>query len=54
MIAKGAVYTPESVVVDGRLITGRGAGHAVNFGLHILEYLKGEEAASKVKGGLML
>lgn len=54
MIAKGGVYTPQSVVVDGRLITGRGAGHAVNFGLHILEYLKGEEAALKVKGGLML
>ena len=54
MIEKGAVYTPESVVVDGRLITGRGAGHAVNFGLRILEYLKGAEAASKVKEGLML
>lgn len=54
MIAKGAVYTPESVVIDGRMITGRGAGHAVNFGLHILAYLKGEEAAAKVKAGLML
>ncbi|MBR6933786.1 MAG: DJ-1/PfpI family protein [Bacteroidales bacterium] len=54
MIAKGAVYTPESVVIDGRMITGRGAGHAVNFGLHILAYLKGEEAVAKVKAGLML
>jgi len=52
--AKGAVFTPESAVTDGRLITGRGAGHAVNFGLAILRYLKGDEAAQKVKAGLML
>jgi len=54
MIAKGAVYTPESAVVDGRLITGRGAGHAINFGLAILRQIKGNEAAEKVKAGLML
>ena len=54
MIAKGAVYTPESAVVDGQLITGRGAGHAVNFGLAILETLKGKEAADRVRAGLML
>ena len=54
MIAKGAVYTPESAVVDGRLITGRGAGHAVNFGLVILGALKGDEVVARVKAGLML
>ena len=54
MIAKGAVFTPESAVVDGQLITGRGAGHAVNFGLAILQVLKGEEAVRRVKAGLML
>jgi len=54
MIAKGAVYTPEGAVVDGRLITGRAAGHAVTFGLAILRYLKGDEAVGKVKGGLLL
>lgn len=54
MVRKGAVFTPESAVVDGRLITGRGAGHAVNFGLAILRHLKGAEAAEKVKEGLML
>ena len=54
MIAKGAVFTPESAVVDGRLITGRGAGHAVNFGLAILEALKGKEKADRVRAGLML
>ena len=54
MTAKGAVFTPESAVVDGRLITGRGAGHAVNFGLAILETLKGKETADRVRAGLML
>ena len=54
MIAKGAVFTPESAVVDGRLITGRGAGHAVNFGLAILGALKGDETVARVKAGLML
>ena len=54
MIAKGAVFTPESAVVDGRLITGRGAGHAVNFGLAILEALKGKDTADRVRAGLML
>ena len=54
LIGKGAVYKKESTVTDGNLITGRGAGHAVNFGLAILRYLKGDEAAEKVKAGLML
>lgn len=54
LIAKGSVYTPESTVTDGNLITGRGAGHAVAFGLAILRYLKGDEVADKVKAGLML
>ena len=54
LIAQGAVFTPESCVTDGTLITGRGAGHAVNFGLAILRYLKGDETAQKVKAGLML
>ena len=54
MIAKGAVFTPESAVIDGHLVTGRGAGHAVNFGLAILQVLKGEEAVRRVKAGLML
>ena len=54
MLRKGAVFTGESAVVDDRLITGRGAGHAVNFGLAILRHLKGAEVADKVKEGLML
>lgn len=54
LIAQGAVHTTEGAVIDGNLITGRGAGHAVAFGLAILRYLKGEEAVEKVKEGLTI
>ena len=41
-------------VRDGNLITGRGAGCAVEFGLAILSYVKGEETAASVRAALML
>ena len=52
--AKGVEYVKEGIVVDGNMITGRGPGWAVEFGLTILEKLKGKEIADKVKAGLML
>jgi 4-methyl-5(b-hydroxyethyl)-thiazole monophosphate biosynthesis len=46
---KGAQMSQkESAVIDGRVITGRAAGAAVDFGLAILAELKGEAAAKKV------
>ena len=54
LISKGAEYVKEGVVVDGNIITGRGPGWAVKFGLAILEHLKGKDIAEKVKAGLML
>ena len=54
LIAKGAEYAKEGVVVDGNMITGRGPGWAVEFGLAILAHIKGQEIADKVKAGLML
>ena len=39
---------------DGNMITGRGPGWAVEFGLAILAHVKGQEVADKVKAGLML
>lgn len=54
LIRKGAEYVQEGVVVDGNIITGRGPGWAVDFGLAILAHVKGQAAADKVKAGLML
>ena len=54
MLAKGAEYVKAPAVRDGNLITGRGAGCAVEFGLAILSYVKGEETAASVRAALML
>lgn len=54
LTAKGAIYLKEGVVTDGNIITGRGPGWAVDFGLAILAHVKGQEIAAKVRAGLML
>lgn len=54
LIAKGAEYVKEGVVTDGNIITGRGPGWAVDFGLAILAHIKGQEISDQVKAGLML
>lgn len=54
LIEKGAEYVKDGVIADGQIITGRGPGWAVDFGLTILAKLKGQEVADKVKAGLML
>ena len=54
LTAKGVEYVKEGVVTDGNIITGRGPGWAVDFGLAILANIKGQEIADKVKAGLML
>ena len=53
-VEAGGIYVPEGVVRDGRIITGRGAGWAVEFGLAILAAVQGEEKAAAVKAALML
>lgn len=53
-VARGGIYEQKPAVRDGNLITGRGAGCAVEFGLAILAHLKGEEAAATVRHSLML
>ena len=53
-VEAGGIYVPEGVVRDGRIITGRGAGWAVEFGLAILAAVQGEEKAAAVKSALML
>lgn len=45
----GAVVdNSKKAVTDGRIITGRGPGAALDFGLEILKYLKGSDAAKKI------
>ena len=50
----GTFAGEKTVIVDGNIITGRGAGHAITFGLAILAHLKGQEAADKVAKSIML
>lgn len=49
---EGAKIVTEPAVTDGTIITGRGMGCAVDFGLAIVEYLKGrkvrDELAEKI------
>lgn len=48
-----AVMTQEApVIVDGRVITSRAAGTACDFGLAILAYLRGADAAEKVRAAI--
>ena len=39
-------------VVDGKIITGRAAGSAFDFGLALIEALEGEGAAQQVRNGI--
>lgn len=48
-----AVCLPQDVVRDGRVITGRAAGAALDFGLALLAALKGEEAAKKIADAIV-
>ena len=41
----GATIVEQGAVRDGQIITGRGMGASVNFGLAIVEFFKGKEAA---------
>ena len=51
--AGAAPEMDRSVVVEGRLVTGRGPGSAFDFGLALVEVLAGIEAAAMVAAGLV-
>jgi len=48
-MGSAVVQKGQSVVADGRIITGRAPGAAFEFGLKLVEILKGEEAAHQVR-----
>ena len=48
----GAVYTAAAVEQDGRYITGKGPGVALEFGFRLAEVLKGAETARRVREGM--
>lgn len=49
----GAIVKEETVVVDGNIITSRGMGTAIPFGLEIVRYFADDAAVEKVKKGLV-
>ena len=44
----GAIYETDSVVCDGTIITSRGMGTAIPFGLAVVAYFKGQEVADQL------
>ena len=50
----GFEYKTEGVVTDDKVITGRGPGFAVKFGLTVLEHLRSAEVAEEVAAGMLL
>ena len=48
----GAEFTGAPVEADGKIITARGAGVAVEFGLKLAEVLKGSAASDKVRAAM--
>ncbi len=49
----GAILSPLTVVRDGDIITAKGMGVALPFGLALVEYFKGKETADALKAAVM-
>jgi len=54
LVEKGAKFNPKPAVCSGRIITGRSAGHALEFAMEILAYLKNGETVEAVRHALYL
>ena len=50
---EGAVIGTDPVVIDGKIITSKGPGTAMEFALVLLSILKGVEVSQNVKSGLL-
>ena len=49
----GAVYDEGRVVIDGKLVTSRGPGTAMEFAMALVEILQGKEAVAAVNQGVL-
>ena len=49
---EGAVISPERVVVDGRIVTAKGAGSSMEFALKLVECLLGKEKAAELEASM--
>lgn len=45
----GGIYSAEKAVLDGKFLTGKGAGAASDFGFKMVEIFKGKELSEKLK-----
>jgi DJ-1 family protein len=50
----GATHVEDGVVVDDNVITGKGPGFAICFGLKIVELLQGKTKADEVASGMLI
>lgn len=50
----GCHYKEDGVVVSNHIVTGKGAGYSISFALKLLEIIKGESIASKVREGMLI
>lgn len=50
---KGAQVCTEKVVTDGTVVTAKGMGAAIEFGLKLIELIKGEEISGKIREGII-
>jgi 4-methyl-5(b-hydroxyethyl)-thiazole monophosphate biosynthesis len=53
-LGEGATCTGEPVEVDGKLITSRGAGTALEFALKLVEALRGKEKADEIRKAIQM
>ncbi len=53
MARPGVTYLTDAVVQDGKVITSRGPGTAMDFALHLVEVLAGEARRKEVEAGLV-
>lgn len=47
--APNGIFTGEKATLDGKILTGKGAGAAADFGFKMVDILKGEEISNKLK-----